>query len=59
MKCRGCGKAPHEIEEYVIEAKEEGVTPEQWVKDNEGTYDLAQRFWCTLCYIKAGCPLNA
>jgi len=32
LKCRGCGKQPHEIAEYRYAAIGENVTPEDYVK---------------------------
>lgn len=59
MVCRGCGKDPKDIQEYVLNAKVEGMTPEQFVEECEGTYDEAtQTFYCTDCYIKAGMPIK-
>lgn len=58
-KCIMCGKRPEEIEEYVECAKQEEMTPEQYVKSCEGTYNSAvELFYCTDCYIKAGMPLG-
>jgi len=57
MKCKGCGKHPDEIFEYVFGAEELGITPEEYVKNEEGTYNhLAKLFWCTECYVIAGTP---
>lgn len=55
--CKRCGKEPHLIEEYVSAAEELGVTPEEYVINEEGTYNKrSKKFYCTSCYIKAGMP---
>ena len=57
--CKGCGKEPHEIREYVIFAQELDITPEQYVINEEGTYNKRTKlFYCTDCYMKAGMPLG-
>ena len=59
MTCIGCNKKPDEIDEYIEAAAEEDMTPEQYVKEEEGTLNGFEkgRFYCTDCYIKAGMPL--
>jgi hypothetical protein len=55
--CIGCNKRPDEIEECVEIAKEEGMTPDDFVRNEEGTYNGANgHFLCTDCYIRAGMP---
>ena len=55
--CSGCNKKPDELEEYIELAKEEGMTPNQYVKEEEGTYNKRNgHFLCTDCYIDAGMP---
>ena len=55
--CIGCNKSADEIEEYIEGAKEEEITVEQYVRENEGTYNLENgHMLCTDCYIKAGMP---
>lgn len=57
FKCIGCGKAPHEIEEYVEAAADEEITPEQYVSIEEGTFNRDNgHFACTSCYIAMGMP---
>jgi hypothetical protein len=57
LVCIGCGKHPHEIEEYVEAAKEEKMTPDDYVRQEEGTYNPKNgHFACTTCYIKMGMP---
>ncbi len=57
--CIGCNKSPSELDEYV-EATDgyEHVTPECYVIENEGTYNMFEqdKFYCTTCYINAGMP---
>jgi len=60
ISCLRCGQVPADIEEYVLAAKAEGVTPEVFVIENEGTFNASTgKFWCTECYIALGMPLGA
>lgn len=57
MICIGCGKAPNEIGKYVEMAELEGISPEQYVRNEEGTLNLENgHFACTDCYIRMGMP---
>lgn len=58
--CRGCGRKPQEIDEYVELAKTEGyANAEEAVKNEEGTYNpKTGQFYCTVCYIENGMPLG-
>lgn len=57
MHCFICKKRPDEILEYVEAAAEEGITPDEYVSSEEGTYNPeSQQFACTACYIKIGMP---
>ena len=59
-KCKGCGRKPHEINEYkeMVECGEY-ETAEQAVRCNEGTYNPSTgAFYCTICYVKAGMPMG-
>ncbi len=59
MKCKVCGKTPQEIEEYVDMGKAESMTPEEFVRQEEGTYNRETgMFYCTECYVKVGMPLG-
>jgi len=56
-QCQGCGKKPEEISEYTDEMTGSGLSPDDYVKQEEGTYNSANgHFLCTSCYIKAGQP---
>ena len=58
--CVGCGKTPKELDEYVEFSKAEGMTPDQYVIKEEGTYNSENgHFLCTECYFKAGMPSSA
>ena len=59
-RCKGCGKKPSELIEYVALAEEEGYsTPDEVVVNEEGTYNpKTGAFYCTSCYIKVGMPLG-
>jgi len=55
--CLGCNKSAEEIEEYVYAARENELTPEEYLKQEEGTYNYENgHFLCTTCYIAAGMP---
>lgn len=55
--CIACKKHPREIEEYIDMGKVEGMTPEDFVREEEGTYNPENgHFLCTECYIRAGQP---
>ena len=57
MICIGCGKRPSEIEEYVEIAKMEDMTPEDYIRTEEGTYNSSNgHFTCTVCYFRLGMP---
>lgn len=57
MRCIGCNKTPSEIAEYVGAAHDESMTPEAYVREEEGTYNPATgRFACTDCYCNMGMP---
>lgn len=59
IACRGCGRGPHEIGEYIEIAKEEDITPHEYVIKEEGTYNSdTGKFYCTACYVRAGMPLG-
>lgn len=56
-KCKVCKRTPGEISEYVDWAKEEGLTPEEFVRLCEGTYVPSDKsFVCTNCYVRIGQP---
>jgi len=55
--CTGCNKPATEIEEYVIGAAENDMEVNEYVIDQEGTYNHDNgHFLCTSCYIEAGMP---
>ena len=57
MKCVVCGKQPSEIDEYVVLAKQEKITPDRFVRGDEGTYNrFDDIFCCTECYCRIGMP---
>jgi hypothetical protein len=59
IKCKVCGKRPSEISEYIDAGEIEDMTPEDFVIENEGTYNPETgKFYCTGCYIKIGEPLG-
>lgn len=59
VKCKECNKKPIEIQEYIDMAKEEEMGIEEYVIENEGTYNPDTKlFLCTDCYIKLEMPLG-
>lgn len=55
--CIGCNKHPDEIKEYVAMGQLEDMTPDDFVREEEGTYNPSNgHFLCTSCYINAGMP---
>ena len=57
LKCAVCRKTPDELEEYQDQAKAEEMTPDEFVRENEGTFNpRVQLFCCTTCYIDIGMP---
>jgi hypothetical protein len=55
--CTGCNKFADEIEEYIDAAREEEMTPDDYCREEEGTYNpINGHFLCTDCYIAAGMP---
>jgi len=57
INCKNCNRKPEEIYEYEISSKIEGVTPIQYVIQEEGTYNpKTGKFYCTKCYIELGMP---
>ncbi len=55
--CTGCGKYPDEITEYILAAADEDMSPDAFVRHEEGTYNVANgHFLCTTCYEQAGMP---
>ena len=55
--CIGCHKTATEIDEYKDIAADEGMSPNEYVRSEEGTYNRENgHFLCTDCYVKAGCP---
>lgn len=59
LRCCRCGRSPEQIPEIVAEAKEEEMSPDEWVRENEGTLNTETgRFACDKCYIALGMPAN-
>lgn len=57
--CIGCNKRADELEEYVEAARDEDMTPDGYVRENEGTYNRENgHFLCTPCYARAGMPAS-
>ena len=59
LKCPYCEKHPHELSEYVDEAKYLNMTAADYVRSEEGTYcQYTGCFVCTNCYVNIGMPSN-
>lgn len=59
VKCKVCKKEPKEILSVVMYAKEEGMSPEEFIQECDGTYNSrTKEFYCNNCYIKVGMPLG-
>ena len=55
--CTGCNKPATEIAEYIESAKDADMEINDYVMEEEGTYNPVNgHFLCTDCYIKAGMP---
>lgn len=55
--CIGCCKRPAEDPTYVMFAEEEDISPAEYVKHNEGTFNWNNgHYLCDDCYIKNGQP---
>lgn len=55
--CQGCRLEPEDIEEYQYAGHEEGMTPSNFVRLEEGTLNPENgHFLCTACYIRRGMP---
>lgn len=55
--CARCGKRPAELEEYVEAAEASDMSPDDYVRAEEGTYNRESgHFLCTPCYCDAGMP---
>jgi hypothetical protein len=57
IECAYCGKTPAEIDEYVEASADYGMTPDQYVINQEGTFNRKNgHFACTACYCDIGMP---
>lgn len=57
MQCARCGQTPDALTEYRSLAEDEGITPDEYVRREEGTYAARTGlFWRTACYVALGCP---
>jgi hypothetical protein len=57
--CQGCGLEPKYIEEYIEGAEDAGMFVNDFVRDQEGTYNPENgHFLCTNCYIEVGMPTS-
>ena len=57
--CVGCDRVPEEIGEYIVAGEESGMTPTEYVLQEEGTLNpVNHHFLCTDCYIEQGMPVR-
>jgi hypothetical protein len=57
--CIGCHTLGIDLEEYKQAAEDEGMNVEEYIIEQEGTYNSSNgHFYCTSCYIKSGEPLG-
>jgi hypothetical protein len=57
--CIVCNKTADELEEYKFGAEENDMTPEDFLIEQEGSYNPSNgHFYCTDCYVKSNCPLG-
>lgn len=57
QQCFVCGKKPEDLEDYAECAAEAEMTVEDYVTEEEGTYNPETgNFACNDCYIKIGMP---
>jgi hypothetical protein len=55
--CIGCNKHPDQIPAFVECAAIEEMTPDEYARNEEGTYNETNgHFLCDDCYVAAGCP---
>jgi hypothetical protein len=55
--CLGCLKFPNQLGCYLSCAEDAGLTPDEYVRQEEGTYNPENgHFLCDSCYIAAGMP---
>lgn len=55
-----CRRFPADIPEYELAAADEGSTPDDFVRFQEGTYNpVTGHFACTDCYLAMGSPAGA
>lgn len=56
-ECAGCQRHPAQIPDLIAYAKTYKITPDEYVRREEGTYNPANgHFLCDICYIRAGMP---
>lgn len=59
LRCRDCHKTPSQIDEYLIAAEDFKMSPEEYVRREEGTLNRETgQFFCTACYVTRGMPLG-
>jgi hypothetical protein len=57
LVCFRCGKTPDELSEYLPESTDSGLSPTDYVLQEEGTLNMSNgHFACTDCYIQIGMP---
>lgn len=57
IRCFLCGGTPDQLDEYVEGAQAYGISPDEYVRSQEGTYNRKSGlFACTACYVAMGSP---
>ena len=57
VRCFECQRFPVELPEYVDAAEDCGMEPDEYVREEEGTFNPESgNFCCTECYVKIGMP---
>ena len=57
--CIGCGKTPEQLAEYTDPQIIGDMTPDEYVRIEEGTYNKANgHYACSICYIAMGLPAS-
>jgi hypothetical protein len=57
IRCIRCDRTPDQIDEYVEAARDMDVSPWEYVRREEGTFNWRNgHFACTDCYLDMGAP---
>lgn len=60
LRCFRCGGTPSDLTEYHDPELLDGMTPDEYVLESEGTLNRETgEFACTACYVAIGMPSNS